>query len=128
MAEDTDNTDKMMAQFIEKASPKLLAAMTDQITKLVEGQIGGLVKNSTKMLDELQDAKRAAAEAAAAEEQVAAKDDATKAALDTFSNSGPVQMTRADARNPKLYAAAKKRAADNGVTLQILSNEPAKVE
>jgi hypothetical protein len=128
MADDDNKNDEMMAQFIEKASPKLLEAMTDQIAKLVESQIGGLVKNSTKMLDELQDAKRA--NAAAAQKSA---DDATqlktlldrkedpKTVLDLM-NPEPITLTRTQARNTILYNKAKEQARTSGTTVQIIAD------
>lgn len=120
-----DNNDKLMEQFIEKASPKLLEAMTAQVAKLVEGQIGGLVENSTKMLDEIKDAKRATQAAAtkAAEESTQLKTllerkEDPKTVLDNM-NPEPITLTREQARNTTLYRKAKAQAEVSGTTVQI---------
>jgi len=123
----SDDNDKLMTQFIEKATPKLLEAMTTQVTELVEKQIGGLVENSTKMLDEIKDAKR---EQAAATQKAA--DDAQQFKtllerredpIDTLDNLNPdpIQLTREQARNTTLYRKAKAQAEAAGTTVQIVA-------
>lgn len=121
-----DNNDKLMSQFIEKATPKLLEALTEQIKPLIDDQIGGLVKSSTKMLDELQDVKRANAATAtkAAEESTQLKTllerrEDPKTTLDLM-NPKPIQLTREQARNTTLYRKAKAQAEATGATVQIV--------
>lgn len=121
-----DNTDKLMSQFIEKATPKLLEAMTTQVNELVEKQISGLKENSQKMLDQLQDAKReqGAATKKAADDALQFKTlierrDDPKTTLDAL-NPAPIQLTREQARNTTLYRRAKAQAEAQGTTLQIV--------
>lgn len=121
-----DNTDKLMSQFIEKATPKLLEAMTAQVNELVEKQISGLKENSQKMLDQLQDAKReqevatkkAADDALQFKTLIERRDD-PKTTLDAL-NPAPIQLTREQARNTTLYRRAKAQAEAQGTTLQIV--------
>lgn len=121
-----DNNDKLMSQFIEKATPALLEALSEQIKPLIDDQIGGLVKSSTKMLDELQDVKRSNAAAAtkAAEESTQLKTllerrEDPKTVLDHM-NPEPIQLTREQARSTVLYKKAKAQAEASGTTVQIV--------
>jgi hypothetical protein len=130
MSDDNKN-DAMMAKFIETATPKLLEALTGQVTELVEGKISGLVENSTRMLDQLKDAKREPdpkseelmkmVEALQAER----KTETDKAAgLDVlFAKPAALQLTREQARDPKTYRAAKAKAEAYGTTVQIIADE-----
>lgn len=124
-----DNNDKLMTAFIEKATPKLLAAMQESVAKLVEDQIGGLKDASQKMLDEIKDQKRAAADAAA---QSKADTDRLKALLDRGDdpatinaafNPDPIRLTRTQARDPQLYRRAKAQAEKMGASVQIVADE-----
>lgn len=120
-----DNNDKLMTQFIEKATPALLEALSTQMTEHVEKQIGGLVEQNTKLLDEVKDAKRE--RDAAAQKQT---DDFTqlktlverggspKDIRDTM-NPEPILLTREQARDTVLYRRAKAQAEQNGTTVQI---------
>lgn len=128
---DDKNNDTMMAKFIETATPKLLEALTGQVTELVEGKISGLVENSTRMLDQLKDAKRepdakvakltALVEALQAEQTNEAR---KSAGLDTlFAKPATVQLTREQARDPKTYRAAKAKAEADGTTVQIVADD-----
>lgn len=123
-----DNNDKLMEQFIEKATPKLLEALSTQLTDHVEKQISGLVDQNTKLLDEVKDAKRERDEAAQKQ-----TDDFTQ--LKTLVERGgapaeihnamlpePITLTRDQARDTKLYRHAKAQAEAQGTTLQIVEN------
>jgi hypothetical protein len=121
-----NNNDKLMSQFIEKATPALLEALSEQIKPLIDDQIGGLVKSSTKMLDELQDVKRANAAAAtkAVEESMQLKTllerrEDPKTTLGLM-NPEPIQLTREQARSTTLYRKAKAQAEATGTTIQIV--------
>jgi len=125
MAEDTDNNDRLMEQFIEKASPKLLEAMSKQVSALVEKQIGGLKTASEKMLDEIKDTKRAqkaetqrAIDNALQFKTLVERREDPKTTLDLL-NPAPLQLTREQARNTTLYRRAKAQAEAAGTTLQI---------
>lgn len=123
--------DTMMAKFIETATPKLLEALTGQVTELVESKISGLVDNSTRMLDQLKDMKRepdaASAEVLKLVEALKAEQGqqaAQSAGLDQlFTKPGAIQLTREQARDPKVYRAAKAKAEADGTTVQIIKDE-----
>ena len=123
-----DNNDRLMEQFIEKATPKLLEAMTAQITEHVEQQIGGLKSASEKMLDEIKDAKR---ERDAREKQQADEFSQLKTLIErgdppsdiqSILTPEPIRLTRAQARDPQLYRRAKAQAEKAGTTLEILAD------
>ena len=121
-----DNNDKLMEQFIEKATPKLLEALTTHVTEHVEQQISGLKENSQKMLDEIKDQKRADADARAKQEAESTqlktlleRREDPKATLDLL-NPDPIQLTREQARNTVLFRKAKAQAEASGTTLQIV--------
>lgn len=124
--------DKLMQQFIERATPKLLEAMQESVAKLVEDQLGGFKENAEKLLDEVQDAKRAQAEAAekakAEGDQFAAllKQNPTdpKAVTDNFGSRDNVQLTRTQARDPSLYRRAKAEAEKRGFAHPQIVNDP----
>ena len=124
-----DNNDRLMEQFIAKATPKLLEALTEQVSKQIEDSIGGLKANSEKMLDELQDRKRAAAEATAKAQAEAGqlktllerKDD--PASIRDALSPEPIRLTRSQARDASLYRRAKAHAEKRGTTLEIVSDD-----
>lgn len=124
MAEDTN--DKLMAQFIERASPKLLEAMSAQIAALVEKQVGGLAENSKALLDEL---KQSRAERDALAEKSAADFSQLKTLLErggspdeikSVLNPQPIRLTREQARDVQLYRRAREQAAKNGTSIEIV--------
>lgn len=124
MAEDSN--DKLMAQFIERASPKLLDAMSAQIAALVEKQVGGLAENSKALLDEL---KQSRAERDALAEKSAADFSQLKtllergespAAIKSVLTPEPIRLTREQARDPAIYRRAKSQAQQNGTSVQIV--------
>lgn len=122
MAEDNNN-DKLMEQFISKASPKLLEAMTKTVTELVEKQIGGLVESSTKMLDQIKDQKRTSeADALQLKNLLADAGNSGSDVVNQFKAGEPIEMSREQARDPAAYRLAKQQAATNGVQLHITDN------
>lgn len=121
-----DNNDKLMAQFIERASPKLLEAMSAQIAALVEKQVGGLAENSKALLDEL---KQARAERDALAEKSAADFSQLKtllergespAAIRDALNPPKITLTREQARDVQLYRRAREQAAKSGTSIEIV--------
>ena len=121
-----DNNDKLMEQFIEKATPQLLEALSAQLTEHVEKQIGGLKTASEKMLDEIKDQKRADADAQAKQEAESTqlktlleRREDPKTTLDLM-NPEPIQLTREQARSTVLYRKAKAQAEATGTTVQIV--------
>lgn len=126
MSDNNDNNDRLIEQFIEKAAPKLLEALTSQISEQVEKQIGGLKTASEKMLDEIKDQKRADADARAKQEAettqlktLLERREDPKTTLDLM-NPEPIQLTREQARSTVLYRKAKAQAEATGTTVQIV--------
>lgn len=114
---DEQNT-RLMEQFIEKALPKLVEALTPH----VEGQIAGLKDNATKLLDEVKDHRRASAEKDELLDQMRQVLEAV-GKPQTFTPPAakkPIQLTREQARDPAIYRAAKVQAEKAGVPLQIV--------
>lgn len=125
----SDENDKLMAQFIEKATPKLLEAMQDSLGKQIEDSIGGLKSNAEKLLDEVKDAKREreAREKQQAEEMgqlktLLERGDTPKDIRDHMSPD-PIRLTRVQARDAQLYRRAKAQAEKVGTTLEIVSDD-----
>lgn len=124
-----DNNDRLMEQFIAKATPKLLEALTEQVSKQIEDSIGGLKANSEKMLDELKDRKRAAAEATAKAQVEAGQLKTLLERGDTPKDihrnlsPDPIRLTRSQARDTALYRRAKAQAEKTGTTLEIVSDD-----
>ncbi len=120
-----DNNDKLMAAFIEKATPKLLEALTEHVSK----QIGGLKTNAEEMLDEIKDQKRAAAAAAAKEQadtgqlKTLIERHADAASIHSALAPEPIRLSRAQARDTVLYRRAKAQAEKVGITLEIVSDD-----
>ena len=123
---DDDKNDQLMTAFIEKATPKLLEALSTQITEQVESQIGGLKTASEKMLDEIKDHKRERDEAA--EKQAAdlgqlktlLERGDTRAQVKDALNPEPIQLTREQARDTTVYRRAKAQAEANGTRVEIV--------
>lgn len=129
MPEDPNADSKLMDQFIEKATPKLLEAVTERVSKQVEESISGLKDASQKMLDEIKDQKRAAAAQDAKDKEEA---DRLKAMLDRKDDAAtinvaltpePITLTRTQARDPALYRRAKAQAEKQGTSVQIVSED-----
>jgi hypothetical protein len=124
-----DNNDKLMEQFIEKATPKLLEALSEQVSKQIEDSIGGLKANSEKMLDELKDRKRAAADATAKDQadtgqfKTLLERNGDPASIKDALSPDPIRLTRTQARDAQLYRRAKAQAEKVGTTLEIVSDD-----
>jgi nitrogen-specific signal transduction histidine kinase len=124
-----DQNDKLMEQFIQRATPKLLEAMQEGLAKQIEDQIGGLKANAEKMLDEIKDARR---ERETREKQQAEEMGQLKTLLergeapkDIHRNLSPepIRLTRTQARDAALYRKAKAQAEKAGTTLEIVTDE-----
>ena len=124
-----DQNDKLMEQFIERATPKLLDAMQESLAKQIEDSIGGLKSNAEKLLDEVKDAKR---ERDAREKQKAEEFTQLKTLLERGDTPAdiranlapePILLTRAQARDTSVYRRAKAQAEKAGTTLEIVSND-----
>ena len=124
-----DTNDRLMEQFIEKASPKLLEALSEHVSKQIEDSIGGLKRHADALLDEVKDAKR---EREAREKQQAEEIGQLKTLLergdtpmDIHRNLSPVpiRLTRTQARDSALYRRAKAQAEKAGTTLEIVSDD-----
>lgn len=129
MSDETDNNDKLMTAFIEKATPKLLEALSAQVTEHVEKQIAGLKTASEKMLDEIKDQKRASAEATAKAQAEAGQlktlleRKGDPASIKDALSPDPIRLTRTQARDAQLYRRAKAQAERSGTTLEIVSDD-----
>lgn len=124
-----DNNNRLMEQFIARATPKLLEALTEQVSKQIEDSIGGLKANSEKMLDELKDRKRAAAEAntkaqaEAGQLKTLLERKGDPASIMDALSPDPIRLTRTQARDAQLYRRAKAQAEKTGTTLEIVSDD-----
>jgi hypothetical protein len=123
-----DKNDALMTQFIERATPKLLEAMSAQITTLVEKQVGGLAENSKALLDELKQSKAerdALAEKSAADftqlKTLLERGDSPAAIKDALKPQ-QITLTREQARDPAIYRRAKAQAQQSGATVAILDD------
>ena len=123
---DENNTEKLMEQFIKKASPKLLDSMSQQIEQIVEDRISGLVKKNEELLDEVKDAKRER-EAAATKQaedlgqlKTLLERGGSAPQINASLNLEPIKITRAQARDVSLYRRAKAQAEQNGTTIQVV--------
>lgn len=128
MSDDNDNNDRLMEQFIEKATPKLLEALISHVTEHVEQQISGLKTASEKMLDEIKDHKRVVAEKTASEKadtdqfkRLLETGDAPKTIHEALQGES-IKLTREQARDTVLYRKAKADAAKSGTTVQIVAD------
>ena len=124
-----DTNDRLMEQFIEKASPKLLEALSEHVSKQIEDSIGGLKNHAERLLDEVKDAKR---EREAREKQQAEEIGQLKTLLergdtpkDIHRNLSPepIRLTRVQARDAQLYREAKAQAEKAGTTLEIVTDD-----
>jgi len=126
--------DEQAAALVAALAPMIAAAVIPQLTEQVEKQIKGVVAKNDELLDKLANLKK--------DDEIAAKikagDDLmakTKAMIDgaspkkengltDFRKGGdPIRISRVDARDPAIYRKAKALAADQGVTLEIVSEE-----
>lgn len=124
-----DQNDKLMDQFIQRATPKLLEAMQEGFAKQIEDSIGGLKRHAEGLLDEVKDAKR---EREAREKQQTEEFAQLKTLLergdapkDIHSNLSPepIRLTRTQARDSALYRRAKAQAEKAGTTLEIVTDD-----
>ena len=124
-----DENDRLMEQFIEKASPKLLEALSEHVSKQIEDSIGGLKNHAERLLDEVKDAKR---EREAREKQQAEEMSQLKTLLERGDapkgihrnlSPDPIRLTRTQARDAQLYRKAKAQAEKAGTTLEIVSDD-----
>jgi len=122
-----DQNDAQAQALVEALAPKIAEAILPQIADSVEGQIKGLKDKSTELLDKLAKTKSPAVDDAALTAKVkelleaAPADTKTAAAAALFATPGAIQLTRQQARDPKLYRAAKAQAEKDGKTVEIVS-------
>lgn len=122
------NNDKLMEQFIEKATPSLIDALSKQIESKIESQISGLVEHSTKLLDEVKDAKRERDERDKSDRdeytqlKTLLERHADPAAIKDASTPQPIQLTRTQARDAQLYRRAKAQAEKSGTIVEIVTD------
>lgn len=125
----SDDNDKLMEQFIEKATPKLLEALSEQVSKQIEDSIGGLKGHAEKLLDEVKDAKRErdTREKQQTEElgQLKTLLERSNAPKDIHQNMSPdpIRLSRSQARDAQLYRRAKAQAEKAGTTLEIVTDD-----
>ncbi|MEP4198118.1 MAG: hypothetical protein ABJL99_21030 [Aliishimia sp.] len=123
-----DSNDKLMEQFIEKATPSLIEALSKQIESKIESQIGGLVEHSTKLLDEVKDAKREREQRDKADRdeytqlKTLLERHADPAAINDASTPQPIQLTRTQARDTTIYRRARDQAEKSGTTVEIVTD------
>lgn len=124
-----DTNDRLMEQFIEKASPKLLEALSEHVSKQIEDSIGGLKNHAERLLDEVKDAKR---EREAREKQQAEEFTQLKTLLERGDTPAdiranlapePIRLTRSQARDTSVYRRAKAQAEKAGTTLEIVTDD-----
>lgn len=122
---DDQKNDELMSKFIESATPKLLDALKDSISKQVEEQLGGFKKHAERLLDDVQDAKREREENRAKfdqfEQLLKQNPGDTKPVHDAL-NPKAIQLTRTQARDPALYRRAKAQAEQQGTRVEIISD------
>lgn len=123
-----ENNDKLMTAFIEKATPKLLEALTGHVSEHVQKEISGLVANSKSLLDEV---KQARAERDAIAEKSAADFTQLKtllergespAAIKSALKPEPITLTREQARDVSIYRRARAQAQAAGTSVSILDD------
>lgn len=123
-----ENTDKLMTAFIEKATPKLLEALTGHVSEHVQKEISGLVANSKSLLDEV---KQARAERDAIAEKTASDFTQLKtllergespAAIKSALKPEPITLTREQARDVSVYRRARAQAQAAGTSVAILDD------
>ncbi len=124
-----DQNDKLMDQFIQRATPKLLEAMQEGFAKQIEDSIGGLKNHAERLLDEVKDAKR---EREARDKQQAEEFTMLKTLLERGDTPAdiranlapePIRLTRSQARDTSVYRRAKAQAEKAGTTLEIVSDD-----
>lgn len=126
--------DEQAKALVDALAPMIAAAIIPQLTEQVEKQIKGVVAKNDELLDKLANLKKDDEIAA----RIKAGDDLmakTKALIEgaapkkengltDFRKVGdPVRISRTDARDPSIYRRAKALAAEQGVALEIVSEE-----
>lgn len=116
MSDDKKNTanDAQAEALIAALAPKIAEAIIPQLSEQVETQIKGIVKKNDELLDKLHSMKKDDSDLAAAAAKLANST--------TYKQSGPLQISRADARDVAKYRAAKAEAEKRGVALQIVQD------
>lgn len=127
----SDN-DAQAQALVQALAPLLAEVLIPQLTSKVEEQMKGIKAKNDELLDKLASLKKdgeIAASGKATEDLVAR----TKALLEgakkpngltDFRKTGePVRIGRTDARDVGAYKKAKALAAEQGVTLEIVSDE-----
>lgn len=133
MTTPTDN-DAQAKALVAALAPLIAEAIIPQLTERVEAQVKGVVAKNSELLDKLHNVTKdqEIADKIKAGEELAAK---TKALLDgtvpktdkglvDFRKAGePLRISRSDARDVSKYRKARQLAADQGVELQIVSED-----
>ena len=125
MPDDNTTNDRLMEKFIESATPKLLEALSGQITEHVEKQIGGLAAHTKELLSDLK--KTQAERDALAKERdnqftqlkTLLERGESPAAIKSILAPEPITLTREQARSTEIYRRAKAQAQAAGTTIQI---------
>lgn len=126
------NNDDAAQRLIDALLPKLTESLLPQLTEAVEKQIAGVVKKNDDLLEKLATTKNQSDDLAALLATVDArdKDNATKSALPDGlrkqpEETGPVIISRVDARDRQKYLAAQALAEKRGTILQIADDRNA---
>lgn len=129
----TDN-DAQAKALVAALAPLIAEAIIPQLAAKVEEQVKGIKAKNDELLDKLHNVTKdqEIADKIKAGEELAAK---TKALIDgavpktdkglvDFRKAGePLKISRADARDVSKYRKARQLAADQGVELQIVSED-----
>ncbi|MEP6018221.1 MAG: hypothetical protein ABJ251_07030 [Paracoccaceae bacterium] len=102
-----------LASFLEKVTPTIAESVMKSIDAKVEERLAGIAAKNAELLGKLQASKT---ETSSVTEQLAAL---SKQIADGPAPVTEVTIGKADARDPRKYAAAKAKAEEAGVTLQI---------
>lgn len=133
MTTPTDN-DAQAKALVAALAPLIAEAIIPQLAAKVEEQVKGIKAKNDELLDKLHNVAKdqEIADKIKAGEELAAK---TKALLDgtvpktdkglvDFRKAGePLRISRSDARDVSKYRKARQLAADQGVELQIVSED-----
>lgn len=116
-----DQNDQQAKALIDALAPKLAEAILPRITEHVETQIKGIKEKNDDLISRLQKAKSEAPDMdkllAEAERQL--QERLKGGSFKMPDQSAALTISKADARNPKAYRAAKAEAEKRGVPLQI---------
>lgn len=111
--ETTTTNDDQAAALIAALVPKISEALLPTLTESVEKQIQGVVSKNTELLGKLAASNT---QKSSIEEQLAAL---TKQVGDGQQKPTEIVLSKADARNPAKYKAAKAQAVEAGIPLTI---------